>query len=396
MPKIKLLSFLAAVICAFTGCIQNNGNHEQSEDKNDILWKATLTYCMSKEKPDIPNLEMGTENENCDIYYFHVSNQTGSLRAVLTKLYDTTISFKFPVYQVNIFDNNSPGDSLSKKEISNFISTSDTITQESINDSFPGGSKKETKVIKNDYTVNSVKGITFNHELIYDARQNKLSSAITDASLLIQVPDKPELLLTEAGFKFHDRTKDTVGLEQSALKQDVGWARDILLPVLYDSSKGLLLRVYARNIKLMNEPILKYTFNDTATQAYYGFPTQIKTVFNKKLVEYIWNAACSGLLQAYAYTGKGEIGKALSLKEVRDAGAIVDTITNDAGKSHVETYQIQSYTLSGLEIMEDIAFHKDNCKFDSKISYVAVLAMENKNGEYLPYKSKALFWVKMN
>jgi len=303
--------------------------------------------------------------------------------------YDSAVSKTYPIYGMDLINNLNPFYLFSPKEKEDFLSAIDTIWDD----------KGNPKLI-NPFGVEYLVGLTFNHEWLYNSKANTIKSTITDADFLMREPIQvafypwgPWASLVFS-LKFTNRTQDSSGFDQEALNPEIAWARDMLLQIYDDSVKGPGYRVYD---SCWEDTVLKYTFNGANYRAFYGGPTVIKTTFNKKLVEWIWDAARKGSLPAYYCKGKDEIGEQILMKDMKNYDSLTATISDGLGNSIVVKNKLYADMLSGLEIKEEISFHSKSFKFESKITYAGILIESSDDtGRGIPKTSTILYWVKLN
>jgi len=84
---MKLLNlFISIGVCS--SLMMESIHAQQTKSTDDIIWKANLSYCLSKEKIDLRDLQFGMEQERCDVYNLKIVEQKGTFRKLLKLLYD--------------------------------------------------------------------------------------------------------------------------------------------------------------------------------------------------------------------------------------------------------------------------------------------------------------------
>lgn len=374
--KFNTLFIPAGISCMLLiGC--NQPQKKASLGNDDIIWKANVSYCISTEKLDTGALDWGhgLELEIAKMYNFKITEEKGKFRDLMRLFYDSANSKTYPLYSLNPVTGLSPDYVLLPKE-----------KDMTFNDSIWNNDHTKVTIIPDVFKC--MVGITLNHEWLYDAKVGTLLSAITDASLLAKgMPNSGTALLSLAGFKFSNRAIDSLGTDQPGLNSSIVWGRDELMSII-DSGQGL---------KSRTDHSFWYK-SDTLSDYFPLFPQPIRTNFNKKLAEWIWLAARSGQLQAYTCKGKDEIGEQIPLKDIKEFGSTIDTVMDEHGNPVVVKSLIDKGWLTGLELKEEIAFHKNTFNFESKITYAGVLIMtlNHYTGQSIPNKSTVLYWVKLN
>src|SRR5579863_5455736 len=96
--KFNILFVSAGIL--IIGCTQPQ-KQETSTSNDDVIWKASLSYCLTKEKLDWMDLKDGYELETCEIYNFKVAEQIGNFRKLINLFYDSIFSKTFPAYYLD-------------------------------------------------------------------------------------------------------------------------------------------------------------------------------------------------------------------------------------------------------------------------------------------------------
>ncbi len=381
--KINQLFIPAGIFCTLLIGCNPPVKQEAAQSTDDIVWKANLSYCLSREILDAGDLKYGLELENMNTYNFKITEEKGKFKDLMRLLFDSARSKTYPLYAVNPVTCLSPDVLLLPKE-------KQTLFGDSLWD------LKHTKAtIINGDLFQLMKGITFNHEFLYDAKAGVLHSTITDATFLEKNSAWGASFVSIAGFKFYNRVIDTLGTDQPGLISSITWGRDLLMPIV-DSGQGPNLRT--DHSWYNKDSLLEYAVNGVTSKASPLFTQSIRTDFNKKLAEWIWRAARSGQLPAYYCVGTDKIGDQIPLKDLKTFGARTDTVTDEHGKTFLVTMQIDQYSLNGLELKEEIAFHKKSFTFESKITYAGLLTMSvnHNTGVEIHNTANVLYWVKLN
>ncbi len=365
------------MLCALlVGCNQPQ-KQESTSKTDDIVWKASLSYCLTNEKLEWQSLKQGQELENWEIYNFKISEDKGHFRDIMKIFYDSAISKTCTVYQVDPANGLYPVCPLSAKD-----------KQANISDS----------AWNNDHTpliaFNKVKALALNHEWLFDAKDGALKSTVTDLSFQIYLQNY-DALLTLFAFKFADRTTDTMGMDQPGLKPEIVWGHEILMP-LFDTGTGPKIKTEDFWIKL--DSISRYTVNGVTTSSRLLYPVSVKVTFGKKLSEWILIAARNGQLPAYKYLDGDKIGDLISPKELKNMQVVDDTFTDENGVKKAYPHRIGAEDITGVELKEELAFHQSTFSFESKITYAGILIEVKDKDTHKPIRntSTLLYWVKLN
>lgn len=391
--KFNTWFFSTGICCTLlVGCKQPQKQETSATNSNDdIVWKAEFSYCISSEVADWQSLKEGYEFLNANEYNLKVNEVKGHYRDVMKIMYDSSLSNTCPLYSLNPVNALAPELQLTNKERHDIFNITDSIKN--------SAGQMEAKDYK--LTFDKIIGMALNHEWMFDADAGSLKSTITDEciqTLIINRNGEPvpknAPLLSIAGIRFSKRTNDSLYTQSSAAKPGVVWADDCLFQLI-DSTQGPQMREY-HNWK--TDSTIAYTVNGITTNSETLYPIKIKSCFDKSLVEWIWMAARKGQLPAYSCVGTDSIGQQIPEKEVKNFGAETDTVTDENGKLQMIKTEINTSLLSGLEIKEEIAFHKSTFSFESKITYAGVLVecRDRKNGLAIHNTSKILYWVKLN
>ncbi len=385
MKKITQ-GFQSLLLLAFL-FIQNNSFSQTKNQAtaNNTVWKATLSYCLSRERNDSYTFryygEDGLELENSSIYNYSTLNQSGSLKNVLGSIYDSIsrgVIYKFPQ---NGLDSTHYGhdNSLNILYLSYF---------------FENKFEKGNKILVDTSGIGkqNVNGIVLNREWMYDAKEHKLLTKCTDAAIFY--PIGSAYLQIYGNMLFLKRADASSGLNQKVCKPEIVWCRNMALPLVNerDSSKLFVYKTYAKG-----DTIAKYPFQmlyGVPHIAFSGFNTIVKTTFEKPLVNWIWDEARNGALECFA-NDSGKIGKRLTKDEVMNAGSRIDTAVEEDGGYIIIKVLVDPQNLDGLEIKEELSFNKKTFRFESKIKYAALILKDvSSNTGKFEGDHELLYWVK--
>jgi hypothetical protein len=381
--KVTKSFITLGICCLLIGCNQPQQKQGTTTDNDDIIWNASLSYCLTNDKPDWSSLrDDGSVVDYGDMYNFKINEKKGKYRDLIRLFYDSAISKTYPIYSVDPANGLFPG-------ILNTAKEKQMLLTDSV------WNNDHTKLLSSVLAFSKFIGLNINHEWLYDSKNGELKSTITDVDLLIKYTNSEEYLLNLGALKFSNRTVDSMGTGQPGLKSEITWGRDILMAII-DSGYDIKLNVPERWAK--RDSLSRYSVNGISSTSQPKFPICIKTTFNKTLAEWIWLAARKGQLPAYYCSGKDSIGNQIPAKNMKDFGSVVDTICDESGNIKPVKYEITADNLSGVELKEDIAFHKNTFSFKSKIPYAAVLIQDiSKNtGKPIHHTSTVLYWVKLN
>ena len=346
-----------------------------------IIWTTTLTYCINTDELRYDQTGNGFYNLY-SIYNLVCKNKQGDLRKTLDELYKGMTTYKWPVFHPDIYNNIAPMQLMCKAE----TDTASGRVMELMD------SSGNMITLLKKYSPEDVAGITLNEEWFYDKNTEKILTTITDASLVVKmVNDAGDLLGMGpiAVFKFSDRSSDSGSNSQLIYKSQISWGKGMNMRLLYDSIKGISLDQVHDTI----------CFNGSA--AYGPFPGNtipIKTTFNKRLVELIFDAVMKGQLAAYKCIDNGDIGEKMTTPELQSATSYIYQIASydddgTAASNKIVTTKYSDYDLTGLEIVQEISFNEKTFRFETKIIRAAVIANKrDRNGG--SNCTATLFWVK--
>jgi hypothetical protein len=374
-----------------------------------------LTYYLSKEKskPEYEDIQPG---ERCDVYNYSEITQSGSLDNALKLLYDSI--FKAVV------DSDSPY--VTNNEWAQKMFFEERRDREigrltyywpfqPVNQNSKKAYRFDTVVINKSL----IKAIMMNREWLYDIKRHKIILNTVDAGLFCPTDsaypvrafgrtyDGEKVYLKNntgdpigyGAIKFCDRSDASKGLNQQLYNAEIVWGREMSLPLISTNSGGSKLFSYKPYNYWASDssPCYIPSFNYAPKLSYCGYITPLKSIFDKPLVEWIWEEARNGSLEVYENSDFDKMGKKLKHEEVMDAGTKIDTVTNENGNYLVVKSTVGPEQLFGLKIKEEIYFNKKTFLFESRIIYAGVLIYNiNKNTGKIDENAlpEILYWVK--
>ncbi len=381
--KINQLFIPASIFCTILiGCNPPAKQESATSNNDDIVWKANLSYCLTNDKLDWQGVRDGYTMDFCEIYNFKVSDEKGDFKKLMKLFYDSASSKTYPFYWGDPVSGLCPVSKFSQKDK---------------HEMFPDSiwNNEHTKLLSVGSYFQNIKALSFNHEWLFDSKAGKLISNITDVNLLATNIPPIDLLFSIGVLKFSDRINDSSGTDHLGFKPEIMWGHELLMPIV-DSGNGLEMMNNEHWIKM--DSLSRHTLNGKPYISSDKYPVVIKTMFDKTLAEWVLIAARSGKLQAYKYIGEDKIGDSIPAKDVKTLCTIVNIYPDEHGIKKGYPHRIDGNDLSGVEIKEEITFHKSTFSFESKISYAGVLLNVTDTNTHKPIRnsSTTLFWVKLN
>jgi hypothetical protein len=202
-------------------------------------------------------------------------------------------------------------------------------------------------------------------------------------------------MVCNAVLKLSDRTIDSIGTDQPGLKPEITWGREILMQLI-DSGQGPKSSIPEHWAKM--DSLSRYTVNGVSSTSTPLYPICIKTTFNKSLAEWILIASRKGQLPAFSSLSDDKIGEQVPQKDLKDLGTVIDTFPDEHGIRKGYPHRLGADDITGVELKEEIAFHKSTFTFESKITYAGILVQskDKATGKPIHHTSTVLYWVKLN
>jgi len=408
--KIKMFVCIVATLLSL----------QVSSQQNDTVWKARLTYFLKKEKVDFNNnrYEDIPPGEQSDIYNYSEFTQSGSLKNAIGLLYDSISKGKIDYNSPYVTDNEWVQKEWFRERKKYEVNRLSNYTSFFYPEYKSNNSYRFDTVIVNKSLVNA---IMMNREWLYDVQKHKIEVKITDAGLFCPIDSAYPIkisfdLQTEhtrdryflpnttgdpIGYgviKFCDRSSAALGMKQPIYNPGIVWGREMSMPIISGSHGRSKLFAYNPHNSINDStPCFNCPMPIAEKNSFCGYITQLKTMFDKTLVDWVWEEARDSSLEVYTNDTNDKMGKKIKHAEVMEAGTTIDTVVDENGNEFVVKKDVGPDQLCGLKIIEEIYFDKKKFRFESKITYAGLLIYTiNRNTGNVDENALPviLYWVK--